>query len=140
MGSRATRKAKVGARRRPSAAQKPSAPDWREETLDRIRRLIRAADPGAIEEQKWKKPSNPAGIPVWSHCGIICTGETYKDHLRLTFARGAALADPAGLFNSGLQGGTTRAIVLREGDEIDIAAFGVLVRAAATLNSSDARR
>jgi hypothetical protein len=114
-------------------------PDWRGEALDRIRRLIQEADPEAVEEQKWKKPSNPRGIPVWYHAGIICTGETYKDHLRLTFADGAAIEDPTGLFNANLRG-VTRAIVLYEGDRIDATAFKALVRAAAAQNASSARK
>jgi hypothetical protein len=112
--------------------------DWRSEALDRIRRLIKEADPGVVEERKWKKPSNPSGIPVWYHDGIICTGETYKNHLRLTFADGAALNDPTGLFNANLQG-VTRAIVLHEGGTLDGNAFKALIRAAAALNASSAR-
>jgi len=110
--------------------------DWQGEAFSRIRGLITEADPDVIEERKWKKPSNPEGVPVWSHHGIICTGETYKNHLRLTFARGAALQDPKGLFNSGFEGKVLRAIVLHEGDEIDGPAFQSLIRAAATLNAS----
>ena len=90
--------------------------DWRGETLARVRSLIREADPDVVEEVKWRKPSNPLGVPVWSHDGIICTGETYKDKVKLTFARGAALADPSGLFNSSLDAGTRRAIDIHEGD------------------------
>jgi hypothetical protein len=112
--------------------------DWRGEVLDRIRRLIKEADPEAVEERKWKKPSNPRGIPVWYHDGIICTGETYKDHLRLTFADGAALKDTTRLFNANLQG-VTRAIVLHEGDTIDGNAFRALIRAAAAQNASSVR-
>jgi hypothetical protein len=112
--------------------------DWRTETFSRIRRLIKEADPEVIEEQKWRKPSNPAGVPVWSHDGIICTGETYKDHLRLTFAKGASLKDPKRLFNSGLEGKVWRAIVLHEGDGIDGGAFKALVVASAALNASSA--
>ncbi len=112
--------------------------DWRGEALDRIRRLIKEADPGVVEERKWKKPSNPSGIPVWYHDGIICTGETYKNHLRLTFADGAALKDPTGLFNANLQG-VTRAIVLHEGDTIDGNALKALIRAAAARNALSAR-
>lgn len=112
----------------------PSA-DWRDETLSRIRRLIQEADPEVVEQQKWKKPSNPAGIPVWYHDGIICTGETYKNHLRFTFAQGAALKDPKGVFNANLEG-ATRALVIHEGDKIDEAAFKSLIRAAAALNAS----
>lgn len=116
-----------------------SGPDWRSETMSRIRRLIQEADPEIVEERKWKKPSNPAGIPVWYHDGIICTGETYKDHLRLTFADGASLKDPSGRFNANLQG-VTRAIVIHDGDAIDEQAFKSLIRAAAALNASSGRR
>jgi hypothetical protein len=111
-------------------------PDWRAEMLSRIRRLIQEADPAVVEEQKWKKPSNPAGIPVWYHKGIICTGETYKNHVRLTFAVGASLKDPRGLFNANLDGKVTRAIVLHEGDRIDEPSFKSLIRLAAALNAS----
>lgn len=119
---------------------RPELSDWRGEALTRIRRLIRQADPDMIEQVKWRKPSNPAGIPVWYHDGIVCTGETYQSHVRLTFAQGASLADPKRLFNSGLEGGTLRAIVLRERDEIDEEAFRSLIRAAAARNASLARR
>lgn len=108
--------------------------DWRGETLGRVRALIREADPDATEAAKWRKPSNPAGVPVWEHDGMICTGETYKDKVKLTFAHGAVLKDPAGLFNSSLDGNTRRAIDMREGDILDGAAFKALVRAAAALN------
>src|SRR4029078_12104529 len=108
--------------------------DWRSETLDRIRTLIREADPDAIEERKWKKPPNPAGVPTWTHGGIICTGETYKDKVKLTFAKGASLPDPAMLFNASLDGGTRRAIDLREGEVLDEDAFKKLVRAAVAMN------
>jgi hypothetical protein len=104
--------------------------DWRGEMLSRIRRLIKQADPEVVEEWKWK------GVPVWSHDGIICTGETYKNHVKLTFAKGAALPDPAGLFNASLEGKARRAIDLHEGDEIDEGAFKSLVRAAAARNAS----
>ena len=108
--------------------------DWREDTLARVRALIRAVDPEASEEVKWRKPSNPAGVPVWEHAGIVCTGETYKDKVKLTFARGAALDDPARLFNASLDAGTRRAIDIFEGDAIDEAAFKALVREAVALN------
>jgi hypothetical protein len=104
--------------------------DWRGETLARVRRIIRQADPDAVEEWKWR------GVPVWSHAGIICTGETYKKVVKLTFAKGASLEDPSGLFNSSLEGSTRRAIDLHEGDAIDEAALKALVRAAAALNTS----
>jgi hypothetical protein len=119
-------------------ASRGSGPDWRAEMLSRVRRLIREADPNVVEEQKWKKPSNPGGIPVWSHDGIICTGETYKNHLRLTFADGASLPDSTGIFNANLEG-ATRALVLHEGDKIDEQAFKSLIRAAAALHASSAR-
>ncbi|HWT13672.1 MAG TPA: DUF1801 domain-containing protein [Allosphingosinicella sp.] len=108
--------------------------DWRGEILALVRRLVREADPEAVEEVKWRKPSNPSGVPVWSHAGILCTGETYRDKVKLTFARGAALPDPSGLFNAGLEGNTRRAIDLSEGDPVDEAAFKALIRAAAALN------
>lgn len=114
--------------------------DWRGETLSRIRALIKQADPEVIEEVKWIKPSNPLGVPVWEHAGIICTGETYKDKVKLTFAKGASLDDPAGLFNSSLDGGTRRAIDIHEGDKIDEKAFKALIRAAVELNTSKARK
>ena len=113
--------------------------DWRGETLARMRALIREADPEVVETVKWRKPSNPSGIPVWEHDGLICGGETYKGYVKLTFAKGAALEDPAGLFNAGLQGGTRRAIDIREGDVVDAEAFKALVRAAVALNRSRAR-
>lgn len=113
--------------------------DWRGETLSRVRALIKAAEPDVVEEVKWRKPSNSMrGVPVWSLDGIICTGETYKDKVKLTFVRGASLQDPSGLFNASLTGNTRRAIDLRERDEIDETAFTSLVRAAAALNTSNA--
>ncbi|MFY9717786.1 MAG: DUF1801 domain-containing protein [Thermoplasmata archaeon] len=129
---------KSGASSAPIGTKTDELSDWRAEALDRFRRLIKEADPGIVEERKWKKPSNPSGIPVWYHDGIICTGETYKNHLRLTFADGAALQDPTGLFNANLQG-VTRAIVLHEGGSIDGNAFKALIRAAAAQNASSAR-
>ncbi|HUP67082.1 MAG TPA: DUF1801 domain-containing protein [Sphingomicrobium sp.] len=102
--------------------------------LAQVREWIEAADPEAIEEMKWKKPSNPAGVPTWSHGGIICTGETYKDKVKLTFARGAAVPDPSRLFNAGLDGGTRRAIDIREGETIDANAFKELISAAVAVN------
>jgi hypothetical protein len=109
---------------------------WRGEMLSRIRGLIKHAVPDVVEEIKWRKPANPSGVPVWSHEGIILTGETYKDKVKLTFAKGASLEDPAGLFNSSLEGKLRRAIDLREGDGIDEEAFKALVRSAAELNAS----
>ena len=125
-----------------SAAQQPASPselidarireldDWRGETLSRLRRLIKQADPEVVEEWKWR------GTPVWSHDGIICTGETYKSVVKMTFAKGASLEDPSGLFNSSLEGNVRRAIDFHEGDEIDEKAFKALVRSAVALNTS----
>jgi hypothetical protein len=110
--------------------------DWRGETLAWVRSLIKEADPDVVEEVKWRKPSSPLGVPVWEHDGIICTGETYKDKVKLTFARGAALKDPSGLFNSSLEGNVRRAIDFHEGDEIDEKALKALIRAAVALNTS----
>jgi hypothetical protein len=110
--------------------------DWRGQTLARIRKLIHEADPDVVEEMKWKKPSYPAGVPVWSHDGIICTGETYKNVVKMTFAKGASLADPSGLFNSSLDGNTRRAIDFHEGDKINEKALKALIRAAVALNTS----
>ena len=110
--------------------------DWRGATLARVRDLIRQADPQVVEEVKWRKPSNMLGVPVWEHAGIICTGETYKDKVKLTFAQGASLPDPSGLFNSSLEGATRRAIDFHEGDEIDEEALQALIRAAVALNIS----
>jgi hypothetical protein len=110
--------------------------DWRGQTLSRMRKLIREADPGIVEECKWVKPSNPSGVPVWSHAGIVCTGETYKTAVKLTFAKGASLPDPAKLFNASLDGGTRRAIDIREGEDLDAGAFKALIRAAVALNTT----
>ena len=109
--------------------------DWRGPVLARMRELIRAADPAIVEEVKWRKPTNPHGVPVWSHGGIVCTGETYRDKVKLTFARGAAVADPAGLFNASLEGGTRRAIDIHEGETVEAEAFVALVRAAVAVNA-----
>jgi hypothetical protein len=115
--------------------------DWRGELLSRIRTLIEQADPEMIEEPKWRKPSNGmAGVPVWSHNGIVCTGETYKNIVKMTFAKGADLEDPAGLFNSSLEGNARRAIDFHEGDKLDEKALKALIRAAVALNKSSARR
>ena len=117
-------------------APKPKAGDWREQTLDRIRALILEADPEMIEERKWRKPSNGmAGVPVWSHNGIVCTGETYKNAVKMTFAKGADLEDPAGLFNSSLEGNVRRAIDVHEGDKLNEKALKALIRAAVALNT-----
>ena len=110
--------------------------DWRGDTLARIRTLIKQADPDVVEEVKWRKPSNPGGVPVWSHGGMICTGESYKDVVKMTFAKGAALPDPSGLFNASLEGNTRRAIDFHEGDKIDEKALKALVRAAVARNTS----
>lgn len=114
--------------------------DWRGETLALVRLLIKQAVPDGAEEIKWRKPSNPGGVPVWSHNGIICTGEAYKDKVKLTFARGAALDDPAGLFNAGLEGNTRRAIDTHEGDKVESGAFKALVKAAVALNAPPAKK
>jgi hypothetical protein len=119
----------------PKAKGEPTG-DWRSEMLARVRKVIQQADPQAIEEVKWRKPSNPAGVPVWSHDGILCTGETYKSVVKLTFAQGAALPDPAGLFNSSLEGNTRRAIDIREGEQLNERALTALIRAAVKLNTS----
>ncbi len=110
--------------------------DWRGETLARIRHLIREADLDVVEEVKWRKPSNPKGVPVWSHAGILCTGETYKDKVKLTFAKGALLDDPSGLFNSSLDGNTRRAIDLAKDAQIDEAALKKLILAAVAINTT----
>jgi hypothetical protein len=114
--------------------------DWREETLARMRALILEADPEMIEERKWRKPSNPAGVPVFSHNGIVCTGEKYKNVVKLTFARGATIPDPSQLFNSSLEGNMRRAIDIQEGEEVDAAAFKALVTAAVAQNGPAAKR
>lgn len=129
----ATRKTTLGRKTKRTAS---TGGDWRSQALARVRALIKQADPEAVEEIKWRKPSNPAGVPVWSHDGIICTGETYKDKVKLTFAKGAALPDPSGLFNSGLEGNTRRAIDILEGDKINERALKSLIRAAVALNTA----
>jgi hypothetical protein len=110
--------------------------DWRGETLARVRGLIKEADPEVVEEVKWRKPSSPAGVPVWSHDGIICTGEVYKSRVKMTFAKGASLEDPSSLFNSSLEGNTRRAIDIHEGEKIDEKALKALIRAAVALNTA----
>jgi hypothetical protein len=113
--------------------------DWRGEMLSRLRALIKEADPDVVEEVKWRKPSNSMrGVPVWSHAGIICTGETYKNVVKMTFAKGASLKDPSRLFNSSLGGSTRRAIDFHEGDELDEEALKALIRAAVAMNESSA--
>ena len=114
--------------------------DWRGAMLAKLRALILAADPGIAEAVKWRKPTNPSGVPTWEHAGVICTGETYRDKVKLTFAKGAALADPAGLFNSSLDGNVRRAIDFAEGDGIDAAAFKALIRAAVEANRAKPAR
>ena len=127
-------------------AQKPTksgvaVEDWRETTLARMRELILEADPEIVEERKWKKPSNRMmGVPVWSHDGIVCTGETYKNAVKLTFARGATVPDPSGLFNSSLDGNTRRAIDIHEGEKVDARAFKALVKAAVKQNVATKKR
>ena len=126
----------------PGSKSKASSPaarargDWRDDALSRVRALIEQADPEMVEERKWKKPSNGmAGIPVWSHRGIVCTGETYKNYVKVTFACGASLKDPSGLFNASLDGNARRAIDIHEGDTLDAAAFKALIKAAVALNA-----
>lgn len=131
----------MAAKKTPATKKKASSPsgltDWREDTLARMRKLILEADPGMTEEQKWKKPSNNmTGVPVFSHDGIVCTGETYRTAVKLTFAKGASLEDPSGLFNASLEGGTRRAIDIREGEKIDASAFKALIREAVALNTT----
>ena len=132
-----TNSSKEGSRETPARlidARIKELSDWRGEMLARVRALIKQADPEVIEEWKWR------GVPVWSHAGIICTGETYKNVVKLTFFKGAALKDPSGLFNSSLEGNARRAIDIHEGDEIDEDAFKTLIRAAAALNRSSLRK
>jgi hypothetical protein len=131
----APRKAKVGDS--PSKlidAKIKALGGWRGQTLARMRALIKDAAPNVVEDVKWRKPSNPHGVPVWEHDGILCTGETYKDYVKLTFAYGASLKDPSKLFNASLEGNLRRAIDIREGDRIDEKAFKALVRAAVDFN------
>jgi hypothetical protein len=122
-----------------AAGRAPASADWRQQTLERMRALILAAAPAIIEERKWRKPSNPAGVPVWSQHGIVCTGETYKKVVKLTFARGASLPDPKRLFNAGLEGNTRRAIDIAEGEQVDATAFKALVKAAVSMNVPPAK-
>jgi hypothetical protein len=114
--------------------------DWRGQTLARVRGLIKQAEPDVVEEVKWRKPSSPLGVPVWSREGIICTGETYKDKVKFTFAKGASLEDPSKLFNSSLEGNVRRAIDIHEGDEIDEAALKGLIGEAVALNAESKKR
>ena len=138
--SRKPVKAANGAARKPAAKIGKPAGDWRSEVMRHVRKLIMEADPEITEEVKWRKPSNPAGVPVWSRDRMICTGETYKSAVKLTFAKGASLADPAGLFNASLDGNVRRAIDIREGDRIDEAALKSLIRSAVTLNQTGKKK
>ncbi len=139
--SQTSAKATKQAGTRPIDARLQERTDWRGEVLSRIRRLIEQADPDVVEEVKWRKPSNAmAGVPVWSHDGILCTGETYKDKVKLTFAKGASLKDPAGLFNASMDGNVRRAIDIQQDDKINEAAFKDLIRAAVALNSSGKKK
>ena len=134
---------KVKGPRKPGAKSEPfrELGDWREVTLARMRGLILEADPEMIEERKWRKPSNAmAGVPVWSHHGIVCTGETYAKVVKLTFARGASIPDPSRLFNSSLEGNTRRAIDIHEGENVDAGAFKALVKAAVAQNGPPAKK
>ena len=136
-GKSATKKSRASATKSKSSSKARGPGDWREETLGRMRALILEADPDMIEERKWKKASNGmAGVPVWSHDGIVCTGETYKNYVKMTFAKGAFVKDPSGLFNSSLDGNLRRAIDFREGDKINERALTALIRAAVKLNSA----
>ena len=126
---------------KPKSTKSKNTADWREQTLVRMRALILKADPEMIEERKWRKPSNAmAGIPVWSHNGIVCTGETYQKVVKLTFARGARIPDPSRLFNSSLEGSTRRAIDIHEGETVDAGAFKALVKAAVARNGPRAKK
>jgi hypothetical protein len=120
-----------------SKAKSSDRGDWRGETLSRIRTLIKQAEPELIEDRKWKKPSNPEGVPAWSHNSLVCTGETYKNAVKITFFKGASLKDPSGLFNSSLDGNARRAIDFHEGDTINEKALKALIKAAVKLNASD---
>ena len=128
-------KAKPKAKAKAPAKRLRDVADWRHETLARMRALIREADPEIVEERKWVKKTNPAGVPVFSRDGIVCTGETYKNAVKLTFAHGASLPDPAKLFNAGLDGNVRRAIDIPEGGTIDANAFKALVKAAVARNT-----
>jgi hypothetical protein len=130
--------AKISSPRAESGSRKTE--DWRHAALSRLRTLIAQADPKVVEERKWVKPSNPEGVPTWYHDGIICTGEMYKTHVKVTFARGASLKDPDHLFNSSLEGSVRRAIDFQEGEKIDEKAFKALIREAVALNETSARR
>lgn len=133
-------KQKGASRPRQIGSSSKALNDWRVTMIARLRELIKEADPDVVEEVKWRKPTNPAGVPVWYHDGIICTGETYKSHVKLTFAKGAALKDSSGLFNASLDGNRTRAIDFHEGDKVDEAAFKSLICAAVALNTAAPKR
>jgi hypothetical protein len=120
----------------PTKTKANAKTDWRAKTLDRMRALILEADPAMIEERKWRKPSNMAGVPVWSNDGIVCTGETYEQAVKLTFMKGASLPDPSRLFNASLDAGTRRAIDIHQGEKVDARAFKALVKAAVALNGA----
>lgn len=143
MKSKTTKKSKQARQQRKKAAvpvarlQKDDPTDWRQEMLARMRALILEADPDAVEERKWRKPSNPAGVPTWSHDGLICTGESYQSAVKLTFAQGAKLPDPKRLFNAGLEGNLRRAIDIKQGESVDAGAFKALIRAAVALNGAN---
>jgi hypothetical protein len=144
-GTKAKGPAKPGATGKPASRlidqRRRDLGNWREETLARMRALILEADPEMIEERKWRKPSNAmAGVPVWSHNGIVCTGETYTKVVKLTFARGASIPDPSRLFNSSLEGNTRRAIDIHEGEKVDAGAFKALVKAAVAQNGPPAKK
>ena len=140
-GASQPRKSATKSKSPPKAGATGNLGDWREETLARMRALILEADPEMIEERKWRKPSNAmAGVPVWSHNGIVCTGETYKKVVKLTFARGASIPDPSRLFNSSLEGNTRRAIDIHEGEKVDEGAFKALVKAAVAQNGPPAKK
>ena len=141
MASKAKPKTKTKTKTKSKAKTARTARDWRDETLDRMRALILDADPEMVEERKWKKASNAmAGVPVWSHDGMVCTGEKYKNIVKLTFAYGASIPDPSRLFNASLEGGTRRAIDIHEGEEVDARAFKALVKAAVTRNAASKER
>ncbi len=142
MAKPAVKKPSTPAKKASAAKAKPplSSTDWRRDTLDKARAIILSADPQIVETVKWRKPSNPAGVPVWERDGIICTGETYKTYVKLTFMHGAALEDPSTLFNAGLGGGTRRAIDFQEGDKINEKALKALVKAAVALNVAKAKK
>lgn len=138
MAKKATKKRAAPRPRKSGGAKSGAVSDWRTGTLAELRQLILEADPEIVEEKKWVKPTNPAGVPVWSHGGNVCTGETYKEVVKLTFFRGAALDDPKGLFNAGFNGGTRRAIDLHEGEKLNAKAFKTLIKAAVAENLKSA--